>query len=91
VRMALGADAGQVVRMVLREGTVPVVVGIGLGLVGAWFSTGLVRAMLFGIAPTDPVTFAVIPLALLGLGIAASWIPARRATAVPPTQALRGD
>jgi len=91
VRVALGAEPGRVVRMILREGATPVVVGIGLGLVGAWLSTGLVRSMLYGVAPTDALTFVVVPLSLLAVGMLASWIPARRATAVAPTEALRED
>lgn len=77
--------------MVLREGTTPVLVGIGVGLVGAWLATGLVRSMLLGVEPTDPLTFALVPATLLAVSMLASWIPARRATAVDPTEALRGE
>jgi len=80
-----------VVRMILAEGARPVVLGIAIGLGGAWFATRLVEAMLYHVAPLDPVTFLLLPAALLSVGVVASWLPARRATRIPPTEALREE
>ncbi|MDX1646781.1 MAG: ABC transporter permease [Longimicrobiales bacterium] len=89
VRVALGAERREITRLVLGEGARPVLVGVGLGLVLAWLSTRLVEAMLYGVEPTDPVTFVTLPLLLLLVGIAASLAPALRATRIAPTEALR--
>ena len=75
--------------MILREGTVPVVIGTVIGLAAAYFSTRLIGSMLYGIAATDPMTFTVLPLALMMVGVLASWIPAMRATRIAPTEALK--
>jgi ABC-type antimicrobial peptide transport system permease subunit len=91
VRVALGADRTRVVGMVLYEGLRPVVVGVAFGLGGAWAATGLVRSMLFGVAPNDTATFLVVPVGLLAVATLASWLPARRATRVAPTEALRQE
>ncbi|HKJ01633.1 MAG TPA: FtsX-like permease family protein, partial [Longimicrobiales bacterium] len=91
VRVALGAGRGDVLGMVLREGAPPVLVGVALGLGGAWLATRLVESMLYGVAPTDAMTFTTVPLALLAVGLLASWAPALRATRVPPTEALRAE
>ena len=91
VRAALGADRGRVVRMVIVEGARPVLVGIGAGVVGAWAATGLVRSMLFGVAPLDPLTFVLVPASLLAVGVLACLAPAMRATAIAPTEALREE
>lgn len=91
VRVALGAERSEITRLVLREGAAPVALGIALGLGGAWTATSLVQSMLFGIEATDPLTFVTLPLALLAVGIVASLVPARRATRIPPTEALRYD
>ena len=77
--------------MILAEGAGPVVLGVAIGLGGAWFATRLVDALLYQVAPRDPLTFLLLPAALLGVGMGASWLPARRATRVPPTQALREE
>ena len=91
VRVALGAERSEINRMILTEGSRPVVLGIAIGLVGAWYATRLVESMLFGVRATDPLTFSVLPLGLLLVGIVACWIPARRATRVAPTEALRDE
>ena len=77
--------------MILAEGTRPVLVGIVTGLAGAWFATRLVSSMLYQVAPRDPMTFLALPLLFLVIRFAASWVPARRATAVSPSRALRED
>ena len=89
IRMALGAKPIQVLGMVLRQGLVPVVIGLGLGIVGALSLTHLVGSFLFNVEPTDPTTFVLVSFVLLGASVAASLIPARRATKVDPMVALR--
>ena len=91
VRMALGAAGGQVLRQVVGRGLMPVAAGTGIGLVAA---IGLGRAasgFLYGISPADPVSLCVAGAALLGAGVAASVIPAWRATQVSPVESLRAD
>jgi predicted permease len=91
VRMALGARAGDVLAMVLRQGLIMAGVGIILGVIGALGLTRLLSTLLYGITPTDPLTFATAPAILLAVAAAASWIPARSATRIDPMIALRGD
>ena len=91
VRIALGAERSSITRLVLREGAGPVLLGVVIGLGLAWFSTRMVEAMLYGIEPTDPATFATIPLLLVAVGVAATLVPAVRATRVAPTEALREE
>ncbi len=89
VRVALGAERSEITRLVLSEGTRPVLVGVVLGVGGAWFATRLVEALLYGVEATDPLTFVTLPLVLVGVGLVASLLPALRATRIPPTEALR--
>jgi predicted permease len=89
IRIALGADRGRVVRMVVREGVVLAVIGAGVGLSGAFAVTRLLRTLLFGVEPTDLATYLGI-VAVIGVAaLAASWLPARQAGRVEPTEALR--
>jgi ABC-type antimicrobial peptide transport system permease subunit len=62
-----------------------------LGLAGSFALTRLIATMLFGVAPTDPLTFSAVSVILLGIGVLASWLPARRATRIDPIGALRSD
>ena len=91
IRMALGAAPSDVRRMVVAYGSRLAVIGLGIGLVGSFALTRLISSMLFGIEPTDPVTFASVSLILLAIGVLASWLPARRATRIEPISALRSD
>lgn len=89
IRMALGAQARDVLKLVVGHGLVLTVIGIALGLLGALGLTGLMQTLLFGVSPTDPLTFAMLALVLACVAMAACWIPARRAMRVDPLIALR--
>jgi predicted permease len=91
LRMALGALPGQVVRMILRESLKLIAGGVALGLLAACAASRLVAAMLFDVSPIDPVTYAAVALLLVAVALAASLLPARRATKVDPMTALRAE
>ena len=89
VRMALGAHRSDVTRMVVGQGLVLAGLGVGLGLLGAFGATRLLSSLLFGVSAQDPLTFMGVALLLLTVATLASWLPARRAAAVSPLEALR--
>jgi putative ABC transport system permease protein len=89
VRMALGADRGQISWLVLRRGLVQLGIGLGLGLAGAYGVSQILTQVLAGISPTDPITFVTITALLTTVALAACLIPARRAARVDPLVALR--
>jgi putative ABC transport system permease protein len=91
IRMALGAQTGDVLRLVAREGMLLVACGIGLGVVGALGLTRVIATLLFGVKPTDLMTFVAVVAVIGGIGLLACVIPARRATKVDPIEALRRD
>jgi putative ABC transport system permease protein len=91
IRMALGAQPFSILQMVLRQGLILAGLGVGIGLVGAFVLTGLIKSLLFETTPTDPVTFAGVALVLIAVGIVASYLPARRAASIDPMQALRSE
>jgi ABC-type antimicrobial peptide transport system permease subunit len=91
IRMAIGAATGDVVRLVMRQGLSLVVIGAGVGLVGALGATRLLRGILYGGSVVDPVTFVAVPLVLVAVAAVASWLPARRAASVDPIRALRRE
>jgi putative ABC transport system permease protein len=91
IRMALGAQAHQVVASTMREGLVPGLAGIVAGLCGAVLTGRLLASLLFGITPTDAVTFVALPILLLAVALAATYVPARRATRIDPVSALRAE
>jgi predicted permease len=89
IRLALGADRSQVLAMVLRQGLSLAAVGTVVGLIGAFALTRLIRSLLYEVRPDDPLTFAAVATALLLVALTASFLPARRASRLPPTIALR--
>jgi putative ABC transport system permease protein len=91
VRVALGAQPGNVMTLVLREGLLRATLGVAIGLGGAWALTRLLNRLLYGVTATDPWTFSVVPLVLIAVAAVACWLPARRATRVDPMIALRAD
>jgi putative ABC transport system permease protein len=91
VRMALGAQPGDVVRLVVRQGLTLVIIGVVVGVGGAFGLTRLMQKILSGVSPTDPLTFAAMVAVLVAVGVLATYIPARRATRVDPMVALRHE
>jgi len=91
VRMALGATAAIVRRQVVSQGAKVVLIGVIIGVVGAYGSTRLLGTLLFGVKAVDPLVFAAMSVTMIGMGVLASYMPARRASAVDPIEALRSD
>jgi putative ABC transport system permease protein len=91
VRLAIGADRFQVLTMILRQGLRLSIVGIAVGLAAAFLLTRLMQSLLYEVRPADPITFVAVPIVLLAVALAASYIPALRATRVSPLIALRSQ
>jgi len=91
VRMALGANRADVLRLVLARALRIVVAGVIVGLAGAAAVTRVLQTFLFGVTPTDPIAFSAVTLLLMAVGLTAAWLPARRATRIDPSTALRAE
>ena len=91
IRMALGAQAGAVLRMIMREGSIMVITGVAIGLLLAMATGEILSRILYEVGPLDPAAFTVAPLVLIGAALIATWLPARRATQINPIQALRTE
>jgi ABC-type antimicrobial peptide transport system permease subunit len=89
IRVALGAQAGDIRRMVMGQGARLAIAGVGVGLAGALYLARFMAPLLYGVETRDPATFAIVPVLLIGVTLAASWIPAARATQVDPIETLR--
>ncbi|MGA7622890.1 MAG: FtsX-like permease family protein [Candidatus Acidiferrales bacterium] len=91
IRIALGAQRADILRMTASEGLTLVAFGLTAGLIGAAILTQFLRTMLYGVNPTDPITFLAVPTLLTAVALLACYLPARRATQVNPLVALRED
>jgi len=91
IRLALGAEPSELKQMFVRHGLILATVGVAIGLGGALGLTRLMKALLFGISPLDPLTYIAVPVLLVAATLLASYLPARRAASVDPTEALRAE
>jgi ABC-type antimicrobial peptide transport system permease subunit len=89
IRLALGAEQRDVRRLILRHGLMLTGVGIAAGIIVSLATSRMISALLFGVAPSDPVTYAGVSIALSAVALLATWLPARRASQVEPLVALR--
>ncbi|HTL94863.1 MAG TPA: FtsX-like permease family protein, partial [Gemmatimonadaceae bacterium] len=89
IRLALGASGSQVTRLVVWESARLAAAGVLIGLAGAVATTRVMQSLLFDVSPTDPLTLGAVTALLLGVAVAAAWMPARRASRVDPVEALR--
>jgi predicted permease len=91
IRMALGAQAGAVLRMIMREGSIMLLSGVSIGFLLAIATAKILSGLLYGVRALDPIAFTVAPLVMTIAALIATWLPARRATRVDPAQALRAE
>jgi ABC-type lipoprotein release transport system permease subunit len=91
IRIALGARPGQVMAAVLRQGMVLVAIGLAIGLAASQFTASLLKSMLFGVSTRDVATNLAVVLAVALIGLAANYLPARRAASIEPVHALRAE
>ena len=91
IRIALGAQAGDIRRLFVRRGLMLGIIGLAAGLGGALGFTSWMESLVFGISPRDPLTFAVMPVLLVSAALLASYLPARRAATIDPVETMRAD
>jgi predicted permease len=91
IRLALGAGLAHVRMQVLKQGMMPAVIGVAVGMIGALFAVQAMKSLLFQVAATDPLTFCLVPILLLSMSALACYVPAVRATRIDPTEALRSE
>ncbi len=91
MRLALGAQLNDVLRLVLGHGLKLTIIGAAIGLLGAFLVTRAITSVLYGVSATDPITFGLVSLVLIGVALVACYVPARRATKVEPLIALRNE
>ncbi len=91
IRLALGADAGSVVAMIVRQALVPTLIGAVAGAAGAGAAGTLIRSRMYGATPVDPLAFGSAAVLMLGMMLLASWLPARQAGRVDPISVLRQE
>jgi putative ABC transport system permease protein len=91
VRMALGADHGRVLRLIVGEGALLAGIGVMIGLPGIYVGGRLIRGVLVGVSPSDPLTLAAVAIGLGAVTIAACYVPARRVLHIDPAQSLRQE
>jgi ABC-type antimicrobial peptide transport system permease subunit len=91
VRIALGASRREVASLILSQGSRLASIGVTIGLIAAFALRGVVKQLLYGVQPADPLTFTVVPIVLVGVALLASLIPALRATRVDPAVAMRAE
>ena len=91
IRVALGASAAGILKLVLRQGMTIAAIGLVLGVAGAFGLSRVTRSLLFGVSPTDPATYAVVGVSIIGVALLACLIPANRAMRVDPLVAIRSD
>jgi ABC-type antimicrobial peptide transport system permease subunit len=91
IRMALGASQSDILRLVVGDGMKPILMGVALGLTAAVALSRFVASLVFGVPPTDPLTFTAVALLLVVVGIVANSLPAYRATRVEPVRTLREE
>jgi ABC-type antimicrobial peptide transport system permease subunit len=91
IRMALGAHTGELQRMIVRHGLILAAIGVAIGAGVAAVLSRVMKSMLFGVSPLDPVTYAAVAVVLVMSAVLASYLPARRAAAVDPLDALRAE
>ncbi|MDP2390702.1 MAG: FtsX-like permease family protein, partial [Acidobacteriota bacterium] len=91
VRIALGAQRADVLRLVVRQGVTLALIGVAVGVVGAFGATRVIASILYNVTPSDPISFIGVALFLTAIAFIASYLPARRATTVDPIVALRNE
>jgi putative ABC transport system permease protein len=91
IRLAVGAARPDIVKLIVRGGASLALLGISAGTIAAVFLTRIMASLLYGVGTLDPVSFAAVPLMLAAIALFASWVPARRASAMDPVLALRSE